>query len=60
MITSKRNDESQVPNLDIKSVSTNKENQAKNRLQEYEAAIKKIKDATGVTDINEIVKKFAT
>ena len=60
IVASKLNDESQVPNLDIKSMSTNKENQAKNRLKEYESAIKKIKDATGVTDINEIVKKFAT
>jgi len=49
-----------VPSLDIKGFSTNKENQAKHRLKDYEVAVKKIKDATGVTDLNEIVKKFTT
>lgn len=55
----KPGDES-VPAIDIKVISSNKENHVKSKLQEYENAVKKIKDATGVTDINEIIKKFAT
>ena len=55
----KPGDES-VPAIDIKGISSIKENNVKSKLQEYENAVKKIKDATGVTDINEIIKKFAT
>lgn len=58
--STKRQEEQPVPSLDIKAFSTNKENQAKHRLQDYELAVKKIKDATGVTDLTEIVKKFTT
>ena len=55
----KPGDES-VPAIDIKGISSIKENNVKSKLQEYENAVKKIKDATGVNDINEIIKKFAT
>lgn len=37
-----------------------KENIIANRLKDYEAAVKKIRESTGVSDINEIVQKFAT
>jgi len=30
------------------------------RLVDYESAIKKIKEATGLSDANEIIQKFAT
>jgi hypothetical protein len=39
---------------------TNKETQIANRLKEYEEAVKRIREATGVSDINEITVKFAT
>lgn len=32
----------------------------KSRLQEYDEAMRRIKDATGVSDVNEIIQKFAT
>lgn len=32
----------------------------KNRLEDYDEAMRRIKDATGVSDVNEIIQKFAT
>lgn len=32
----------------------------KQKVQDYEEAMRRIKDATGVIDINEIIQKFAT
>jgi hypothetical protein len=32
----------------------------KERLENYDDAMRKIKDATGVSDVNEIIQKFAT
>ena len=32
----------------------------KQRLQDYEKALRSVKDATGVSDVNEIIQKFAT
>ena len=37
----------------------NKEN-IMTKLEEYENAVKKIKEATGLSDVNEIIQKFAT
>jgi hypothetical protein len=30
------------------------------RLEDYDEAMRRIKDATGVSDVNEIIQKFAT
>jgi len=32
----------------------------KHRLEDYDEAMRRIKDATGVSDVNEIIQKFAT
>ena len=32
----------------------------KRRLEDYDEAMRRIKDATGVSDVNEIIQKFAT
>lgn len=32
----------------------------KNRLEDYDEAMRRIKNATGVSDVNEIIQKFAT
>jgi len=32
----------------------------KQRLEDYDEAMRRIKDATGVSDVNEIIQKFAT
>ena len=32
----------------------------KDRLDDYDEAMRRIKDATGVSDVNEIIQKFAT
>lgn len=32
----------------------------KDRLRDYDEAMRRIKDATGVSDVNEIIQKFAT
>ena len=32
----------------------------KNRLEDYDEAMRRIKDATGVSDVNEIIQKFST
>ena len=32
----------------------------KERLRDYDEAMRRIKDATGVSDVNEIIQKFAT
>ena len=32
----------------------------KHRLKDYDEAMRRIKDATGVSDVNEIIQKFAT
>lgn len=32
----------------------------RDKLKDYDAAMRKIKDATGVSDVNEIIQKFAT
>jgi len=32
----------------------------KRRLKDYDEAMRRIKDATGVSDVNEIIQKFAT
>lgn len=35
-------------------------NADKRRLEDYDEAMRRIKDATGVSDVNEIIQKFAT
>jgi hypothetical protein len=32
----------------------------RHRLEDYDEAMRRIKDATGVSDVNEIIQKFAT
>ena len=32
----------------------------KQKVQDYDEAMRRIKDATGVSDVNEIIQKFAT
>jgi hypothetical protein len=44
----------------LKADSLIKAEIATTKLQEYEAAVKKIKESTGVSDIYEIIQKFAT
>lgn len=42
------------------SIETGRSEGMTGRLVDYESAIKKIKEATGLSDANEIIQKFAT
>lgn len=41
-------------------MAQNKIETDKQKLQDYDEAMRRIKDATGVSDVNEIIQKFAT
>merc|ERR1712138_98303 len=42
------------------SMSHNEAEEEKQRLQDYEEAFRRIKEATGVLDVNEVIQKFLT
>ncbi len=51
--------------MQMKSVNEQMESEAKEqrqklKLQDYDNAMRRIKDATGVSDVNEIIQKFQT